>query len=453
MDVRCPACTTEFEFDDFRVTARGVRVKCTDCGHMFTVRKRALAGVKGGTPPPREASGGTARAASGLAASLAAVAPRPRSRIKETRGPAGPSKRTDATVSKAPFLDPTEQRQLSRPWMVRSVNQDVMTFRDISTLQKWIMEGRISRADELSLTGATWRSLGEIAELDSMFRVQRSVEEGRLQSSRPETDDGLTVERDEIPSIDDAPSSVPHPMPPDMDDDDEPETVEFAPPSDDALPSLIPDDPDPHLAGLAAGGTSARQSIAAKWNEANRLPSWTGGPPNSPVQNPQDPGAYASPADLGQITPARAPSVSATGAAFGASAMSSGVWVPPGAVPASATGVPGSAVSGAWSSSLELPVPGLGPRWMSSPAADAFGAFDADTYFDVIDDGPDLFMIGVAVTGIILLGIIVLLLLRGPPARPETVTAQPAAAVNLQPAPVRGGLPDDGQDRRGATGI
>lgn len=114
---------------------------------MFTVRKRSEAGSKGGTPPPRQATGGAARSAKSLATSLAAVAPQTRSHrpIRPQGKDAGGSTLSapSASVSGTQFPDISEERQLSRPWMVRSVNQDVVTFRDMSTLQKWIMEGRI----------------------------------------------------------------------------------------------------------------------------------------------------------------------------------------------------------------------------------------------------------------------------------------------------------------------
>ncbi len=38
MDVRCERCTTEYEFDDALVSARGTTVKCTTCGHKFKIR-------------------------------------------------------------------------------------------------------------------------------------------------------------------------------------------------------------------------------------------------------------------------------------------------------------------------------------------------------------------------------------------------------------------------------
>lgn len=41
MDVRCPRCGTEYEFDDALVSARGTTVKCTNCTLQFKVRASA----------------------------------------------------------------------------------------------------------------------------------------------------------------------------------------------------------------------------------------------------------------------------------------------------------------------------------------------------------------------------------------------------------------------------
>ena len=46
MEVRCSSCSTEYEFDDALVSARGTSVKCTNCGHQFRVHApAAVAGV------------------------------------------------------------------------------------------------------------------------------------------------------------------------------------------------------------------------------------------------------------------------------------------------------------------------------------------------------------------------------------------------------------------------
>ncbi|MFZ2949892.1 MAG: zinc-ribbon domain-containing protein, partial [Desulfuromonadaceae bacterium] len=38
MIIQCEKCQTRFRLDDSRVTAKGVKVRCTKCKHVFTVR-------------------------------------------------------------------------------------------------------------------------------------------------------------------------------------------------------------------------------------------------------------------------------------------------------------------------------------------------------------------------------------------------------------------------------
>src|SRR5882757_10113593 len=45
MDVRCEKCQTEYELDESRLKPGGVTVKCTNCGHMFKIRKRTPTNV------------------------------------------------------------------------------------------------------------------------------------------------------------------------------------------------------------------------------------------------------------------------------------------------------------------------------------------------------------------------------------------------------------------------
>src|SRR5690606_491045 len=45
MDVRCEKCQTEYELDESRLKPGGVTVKCTNCGHMFKIRKRTNTNV------------------------------------------------------------------------------------------------------------------------------------------------------------------------------------------------------------------------------------------------------------------------------------------------------------------------------------------------------------------------------------------------------------------------
>ena len=68
MDVRCEKCQTEYELDEARLKPGGVTVKCTNCGHMFKIRKRTITNV-GVTSPAGSpgASGGPAGPSGGAA--------------------------------------------------------------------------------------------------------------------------------------------------------------------------------------------------------------------------------------------------------------------------------------------------------------------------------------------------------------------------------------------------
>ncbi|MBI3179311.1 MAG: zinc-ribbon domain-containing protein, partial [Deltaproteobacteria bacterium] len=56
-------------------------------------------------------------------------------------------------------------------WLVKKQDGQVVSFKQLTTLQKWIVEGRITRDDEISRNSETWKRLGNIAELDPFFAV------------------------------------------------------------------------------------------------------------------------------------------------------------------------------------------------------------------------------------------------------------------------------------------
>jgi predicted Zn finger-like uncharacterized protein len=124
MDIKCEKCGTEYEFDDSRVTEDGVTVKCSTCGHLFKIRKKSfvltepvvLAKKDGGADDEPTARGG-------------------------------------------------------KNWMVRKADGTILSFKELTTLQKWIVERRVSREDEISKSGENWKRLGGIAELASFFYV------------------------------------------------------------------------------------------------------------------------------------------------------------------------------------------------------------------------------------------------------------------------------------------
>jgi predicted Zn finger-like uncharacterized protein len=134
MDVRCRQCGTEYELDDARVAAAGTTVKCSNCGHVFKVLP-----------------GGSTRDASG----------------PEPTPPLG------SPPSQPPAPSPP---QAVSDWMVKKVDGQVFRFKELTTLQKWIVERKVVRDDEISRTGKSWKKLGEIAELTSFFQVVEAAE-------------------------------------------------------------------------------------------------------------------------------------------------------------------------------------------------------------------------------------------------------------------------------------
>jgi predicted Zn finger-like uncharacterized protein len=148
MDVRCERCRAQYVFDDEQVTPAGLTVQCTNCGHVFRVKKKELVvtvAVKAdeleGTPFPANAV--PARAAAG-----AAPAPEPRAPVRE--------------------------------WKLRRTTGQQVAFRELTTLQKWVVERKVGLDDEISQQpGGRWRRLGDIAELASFFRVVEDANRGR----------------------------------------------------------------------------------------------------------------------------------------------------------------------------------------------------------------------------------------------------------------------------------
>jgi predicted Zn finger-like uncharacterized protein len=132
MDVRCERCRAQYVFDDEQVTPAGLAVQCTNCGHVFRVKKKEL--VVTVPVRPGEIDG----------VPLPATAAAPRS------GAAAPE---------------------PREWRVRQVGGNVLAFRELTTLQKWIVEGKVGRGDMLSSGGDAWQRLGDLEELSSFFEI------------------------------------------------------------------------------------------------------------------------------------------------------------------------------------------------------------------------------------------------------------------------------------------
>ena len=134
MDVSCPQCKTEYEFEDARIPDDGLTVKCTQCAHVFRMKK------------------------------------------------------------KAPELPrPTEDSQPGREWRLKQASGTIFNFRRLTTLQKWIVERKVQKEDEISLTGDSWKRLGDIAELASFFQVVDDAVRAEARASAPRPPDATGV--------------------------------------------------------------------------------------------------------------------------------------------------------------------------------------------------------------------------------------------------------------------
>ncbi|MBK7863111.1 MAG: zinc-ribbon domain-containing protein [Archangiaceae bacterium] len=190
MDVSCPRCKTEYEFDDARVPDSGVTVKCTSCNHVFRVRKKSAPSASHAAPP------------------APAPAPAP------VQAPAPPPARVgDETI---PARSPLMAQAPTREWKVRQPSGNIFSFKELTTLQKWIVERKVSRDDEISLTGEAWKRLGNIAELASFFQI---------------VDDAKKVhELEALQQLKDAPPEPPPPPPPPPREEPPPRKPEPRPP-------------------------------------------------------------------------------------------------------------------------------------------------------------------------------------------------------------------------------
>jgi predicted Zn finger-like uncharacterized protein len=121
VDVHCERCGTSYALDETRLGEGGARVRCARCGHVFLVPKSA------GTPHPASAT------------------------------PASPT-----------LTGETPKRE----WRVRRRDGSISALRELTTLQRWIVEGKLVREDEVGLGGENWRPLGSIPDLEAFFLAE-----------------------------------------------------------------------------------------------------------------------------------------------------------------------------------------------------------------------------------------------------------------------------------------
>jgi predicted Zn finger-like uncharacterized protein len=174
MDVRCERCRAQYVFDDDQVTPGGLTVQCTNCGHVFKVKVKELVVTVPVKPGEMDEAPIPATAA----------APKPPSSAPEPAAPAAPSAPASPVAPGATSFLPKPDEK-GKEWRVRQANGNLFTFKELTTLQKWIVEQKVSRDDEISLSGDQWKRLGNIAELASFFQVVQAAESARTQAAMP----------------------------------------------------------------------------------------------------------------------------------------------------------------------------------------------------------------------------------------------------------------------------
>lgn len=140
MDITCPKCSTEYEFDDNSVSETGIAVQCTHCGYTFRVKRKQIVETED--------------------------IPTDRYRTKTLPGIT------------------TNSGAESSLWTVQTVRGELRQFQELSTLQQWIVEGKVIRDDQISRSGQSWKRLGDIAELSSLFHVVDATKAAQV--SRPQ---------------------------------------------------------------------------------------------------------------------------------------------------------------------------------------------------------------------------------------------------------------------------
>lgn len=81
---------------------------------------------------------------------------------------------------------PKSDGTVARPWILKRADGKTATFDSLAVLQRWIGEGKASRADLLSRDGVDWKPLGSIAELEGFF-TQAEAKGRATASSKPVT--------------------------------------------------------------------------------------------------------------------------------------------------------------------------------------------------------------------------------------------------------------------------
>lgn len=150
MIVTCPSCSARYKLDRSRVSARGAKITCPRCKHVFVVY------------PSREDEGMATLTPTAFQAEQHKVKKQAETPNLHTVQPPAAAPRRNA--------DDLDFRTVGiSSWKVKVKIGLVYDFSDIKTLRKYIQDGRVTADDVISHDGQTWVTIGDLPDLDAYF--------------------------------------------------------------------------------------------------------------------------------------------------------------------------------------------------------------------------------------------------------------------------------------------
>ena len=164
MIVSCPQCQARYKLDPNKIAARGAKITCPRCRHVFVVYPEVNedGATTGLTTQERER-------------------PRPKGLQED---PTAPVHRVKKPKPKRSAEDLDFRKVGIASWKVKVKIGLVYDFSDIKTLRKYIQDGRVTPEDVISHNAKDWATIGDIPDLDAYFVEVYDREEDALANGR-----------------------------------------------------------------------------------------------------------------------------------------------------------------------------------------------------------------------------------------------------------------------------
>jgi predicted Zn finger-like uncharacterized protein len=138
MDVRCERCTAQYVFDGEQVTPSGLTVQCMSRGHVFKVKKKELVVTVPVKPDELD--------------------------------------RAPLPTAAAPRAARSAEPDRAREWRVRQASGGVFAFKELTTLQKGIVEQKVSRDEALIGRGLCYLDLSRYPPAEASFQAALRID-------------------------------------------------------------------------------------------------------------------------------------------------------------------------------------------------------------------------------------------------------------------------------------